>query len=343
MNTVSYHFVRCSACGQRVQAIQLYDHWDAENHSSTVPESKRYSVLADPSDSESIHLFQSDNGHNEPSTNVQDVTPHSSVSVDDIANTLDCCSDKLSQYASEIATCTSGLSISVQNINQNGSSETVMRPTMKVSASISMLRPYASSVSISSRSKSLVSITTNIHTESFNAISSEISCELNGQYSDDWKDLESMDIANHAHSHESKKDCCYLESMTISQCHDSKQEHHWTEMCLASLPSLRCIPRQNIVFNIEDIFNCQSTIGFGSSCTVIKAQNIENGELVALEQIPKGQRKGGGKKSAKLLSNERATLDALAQHQNVVKLLAVYEIPDHYFLATELLSGNQFT
>ena len=326
MNIVSYHFVRCSACDQRVQAIQLYNHWDEAHHSSTVPESKRYFVLSDPSDSESTHLFQSNNGHTEPSTNVQDVTPPSRGSIDGSAS-----------FPDQIGTCTSGLSINVQNMNHWGSSPS------EVSAPISMLKPYPSSVSVSSRSKSLVPVTTNIHTESFNAILSEISCELNGQYSEDWNDLESMDVANHAHSHESKKDCCYLESMTISQCHDSEQEHHWTEMCLAPLPSLRCIPRENSVYNIEGIFECQTTIGFGSSCTVIKAQNIENGELVALKQLPKSQQNCVGRESAKLLSNERAILDALAQHQNVVKLLAVYETPSHYFLATELLTGNQFT
>ena len=354
MNTTSHHFVRCSACNERVQFRQFRTHWDicqfrthladwgTTHHSSTVLESKRYSVLADPSDSESVHLFQIDNAHNEPSTNIRDVTPPPSASIDDTGSTSDCGPDNLSQYASDIAI--SDLKIKVQNMNQNGSSplefsalfepkgsavtesvndldfevaEIAMRPTMELSASL--LEPNPSSVPINNRSRLLVPIAANMHTASFNVILSEVFQELHGQYEEDWG---------------------HLESMTISR-NDSKEERHWMEMYPAPLPSLRCIPRQNSVCNIQDIFDCQTTIGFGSSCTVMKAQNIENGKFVALKQIPKGQRKGGGMTSQELLSNERALLDALEQQENVVRLLAVYETPGHFFLATELLTGNE--
>ena len=304
--------LQCSACDERVPLGKLDIHWDTSHHSSIIPESKRYFVLGHPSDSDSVHLY--DSGH-------VTVTPLPSASTedhclfnDDTTCTSVCGPDKLSQYAPEIVV--SHLKI---KLNQSGSSplqfnalfepnetditesvnefdfsvaETAMRPTMELPTSMLVFNPC--SVPVKDGSRLLVPIATNIRTE----------------------------------------------SMGISQ-NECKEERHCTEMCPAPLPSLRCIPRQNSVCNIDEIFDCQTTIGFGSSCTVMKAQNIENGKFVALKQIPKGRGKDGGITSEALLSNEKATLDALEQHENGVRLLGVYETPGHYFLATELLTGNE--
>ena len=385
-STSTLQLAQPSAC-QPVQLPHSERRWDLVNHSSFLCaiDNKRTSELVS---------FQTDN-EIAPSPLPFDDESDSSLNYSQISE-----STTFSVSFSDYVPCSSGLRnddrSNVQNINQNALSPlkftstaptavTVTRPTMEVSESL--LAPNHSSVSDGSRSKLSFPITTNIHTESFNVILSEVFCELNGEYSDDWNDLDSMDIANYEHSpsvsnaqqsiatghnglgmHVNDQtgsnydelplefitnidipsnqtlplvhgcnggganlniigSAAHLESMMISQCHDLKEKGHRTEMCI----------------NIEDIFDYQTTIGFGSSCTVMKAQNIENGELVALKQLPKSQRNYGVKKSAKLLSNERAILDALAQHQNVVKLLAVYETPSHYFLATELLTGNQIT
>ena len=334
-------FVQCFICNERVPLCQLDTHWDEAHHSihsSIVAASKRYFASADASDWKSMYSFQFDNGRTDGVNghkNIQesqDVTPTPSASAED----LYLFNDDTSSYASE--TVISDLKIKVQNMNQSGSkssnvrgtvvtesvkevdfvaAETAMRPTMEVSDSL--VEPHPSTVLVNGRSRLLVPMADAVHTSSFNVMLSEVFQELHGQYEEDEDPLESL---------------------TISRS-DSKEERHWMEKYPAPLPSLRCIPRQNSVCNIDEVFDCQNTIGFGSSCTVIKAQDIGSGKLVALKQIPKGQRKGGGMTSEDLLSNERVMLDALEQHENVVRLFAVYETPGHFFLATELLTGNE--
>lgn len=157
----------------------------------------------------------------------------------------------------------------------------------------------------------------NMHTASFNFILSQIFHELHGQYSENWGHLETMDIALCDHSEDYKAECVQT---------------------LLSLPSSGCALQQNNVFHIEDIFHLKRTIGFGASCTVIKAQHIETGRFVALKQIPRGQRKGGNVTSKDLMSTERALLDVL-DHANFVSFFAAYETLTHHFLVTELLAG----
>ena len=306
--------LQCSACNQQVPLGQLDIHWDTVHPSSIIPESKRYLVLVDPLVSKSV--IKSEKKH--------EITPAPS----------DDPSDSSLDYPmnSESGTSTSDRSSKYgQNINLNGSAplvmsaqiseldlmvmERAMRPTVEVNASMleGTVKPKKSS------SKLMIPIASNIHTDSFNVLLSEVCDELDHQYNDDCDHFSSTDISQRTEWHDFSDD--------VDVCPGTPPP----------MPSLRGIPRQNSVIHIDKIFDCEMTIGFGSSCRVTKARNNVTGRMVALKQIAKGVQSG------RLVSNERALLDGLGQHENIVNLYSVYETPDHYFLATELLTGTNCT
>ena len=99
------------------------------------------------------------------------------------------------------------------------------------------------------------------------------------------------------------------------------------------------IPPQNIVSNIETIFEYGKQLGHGASCRVLKAKHLKNGKFYAVKELKKSfKRQGINESNTESFKKEVELLRKLI-HPNILHYYDCYMDDYCYYIATEYCSG----